>query len=258
MAEFTCYVDESGDEGFSFNKGSLEWHIVAGVLIRSSEREQVVSAIAEYQDIFYGSKLMRPHGAPHWVNMKDRARHIYAKTINTRNIRLFVIAFWKTQFSRAQRINQSGHLYRYGLKLLAEKASWFAADHNGDLHFVFADSQSAKKTDIQGELTSALSNKRRWMVEHVFNPLDIEISTPEMDNMLCFSDALASAFGNALNPIRSGKNKGKLEPAYSKHFVPNLAPPLRDRREHKIKVFPDHWMRWWRFMSLYPHAEEWF
>jgi hypothetical protein len=56
---FVVYVDESGDEGFSFGGGSSEWFVLSAVVTRKIQDVQMVSLVDRIR-----GQLGKPPGAP--------------------------------------------------------------------------------------------------------------------------------------------------------------------------------------------------
>ena len=44
-AMFVVYIDESGDEGFSFERGSSEWFIVSAIITRKAKDIETVKLV---------------------------------------------------------------------------------------------------------------------------------------------------------------------------------------------------------------------
>jgi len=42
---FVVYVDESGDEGFSFGRGSSEWFVLSAVIIKKANELETVKLV---------------------------------------------------------------------------------------------------------------------------------------------------------------------------------------------------------------------
>src|SRR5215469_17796381 len=76
-AEFVAYIDESGDEGFNFGKGSTEWFVLSAVVVRSSLDLQTVKLL----DTVRATLGVAPKKGLHFRDLKHQQRLPYVHAI---------------------------------------------------------------------------------------------------------------------------------------------------------------------------------
>jgi len=254
---YTCYVDECGCEGFSFSDGSKHWFILGGIVINDDDKNPVIGSIFEYMSEFYvKNNYMIGWKPPHWIDMKNEARTIFANCIIRKPVILFVTLIWKSKMSHAHVINQPSYLYRFALKLMAERVSWYVRDKLSRFRFVLSQTQSIDKKRTINDLKSAIKNQK-WSISPVFDPEEIIIRTPKQEAMLCIADAVASSFGNSLNPKIAGKKRGYITSKYSNIFLPKMYRYNEHIFKYGIKIFPSEDEIIEEFNHIYPSLTHW-
>jgi len=75
--------------------------------------------------------------------------------------------------------------------------------------------------------------------------------------MLCLAYAVASSFGNSINPKIAGKNKGCTSPAYCQIFLPKMYRYNGHMFKYGIKIFPSENEIIDKFKQMYPDLAHW-
>ncbi|HUT73818.1 MAG TPA: DUF3800 domain-containing protein [Armatimonadota bacterium] len=119
---FVVYVDESGDEGFSFGRGSSDWFVLAAVVTRKARDLQVVKLVDRAR-----RQLGKPDKKPlHFRDLKHEQRLPYVAEIADAVASSFYYAVQRTQhgftedrYARMPKpvvYHREGRYLGYGLK----------------------------------------------------------------------------------------------------------------------------------------------
>lgn len=125
---FTAYIDESGDEGFTFRplpqRGSSQWLVLAAAVVPVDREMTELRAIdARLKEI----APTRPH-AVHFCKLHhDQKVHI-CDGLGASDFRFVIVCFEKTRLT-LQKFREEKHmLYFYVAKYLVERISWMCKD----------------------------------------------------------------------------------------------------------------------------------
>lgn len=246
--QFNCYVDESGDEGFNFGKGSSPWFIISGIVVRKDLDRSLGNSVHEFVNNFYVSRKNNPPKDLHWMNISYYPRLSYVQHISKKDYRQVVVAIWKEGLNRARFINQPANLYRYGFKMLVERMSRYVQSQNGFMKITVSESKSVNMNKLTGYIAQELEKDDG--IRAVFDPHSIKVSTMNKTIMLRVADACTSAFGNAFNP----DGKGICHSEYAAHLIPSLYRSKRgELLRYGLKIFPDNG----NLANLYPFINDW-
>ncbi|MEO7993649.1 MAG: DUF3800 domain-containing protein [bacterium] len=103
---FQVYIDESGDEGFSFGAGSSDWFVVAAVIARTDTDLRSMSLVDEIRRL-----LLRPaKRALHFRDLDHEERLPYLDAIVQAGLLLVATALHKPSLSSPKR-SDHGSLY---------------------------------------------------------------------------------------------------------------------------------------------------
>lgn len=83
---YVLFLDESGDEGFQFDRGSSAWFAVGGILVRRDDERRVIEIVDRVRSKLNEvrqSQFMPPKKPLHFRNMRHPARKFYATQIGT-------------------------------------------------------------------------------------------------------------------------------------------------------------------------------
>lgn len=71
--KYNCYIDESGCEGFDFQKGASPWFVLSAIIVKNSEDKGVGDAVDEFVYAYYKKKgRVQPKNGIHWVNLNHK------------------------------------------------------------------------------------------------------------------------------------------------------------------------------------------
>ncbi len=243
---YRAYVDESGDEGFSFDRGSPKWFVVAAVVLPEPQELSLVKSIVDEtraQINLYrreGNKI--PDKKPlHFRDLKHDERKLLAKRIGeTESVKWVSVAFNKALLSH-DNFPIGERLYFYALRFLVERISWCCRDWHSSPHphrveLVFANRASLKPDNLR-EYFDELEQNRERLDYHAENNLDlnnIAVLSSGRRLGLQIADAVASSVFYAVQP----NNFGMTEEGYLKLIWSRVYQHKGQIWGYGIKIFP--------------------
>lgn len=145
---FVVYVDESGDEGFTFlpeNKGSSRWLVLSAVVYRTSNVLASLQCLKQARAVLG----MDPKKAFHFSEMKHDHRMVLMQHISQCAFRTVSVISYKPHIPDPETYQANKNLlYRYLTRLLIERVSWLCRDTlrpgegDGSAEIVFSDRAS--------------------------------------------------------------------------------------------------------------------
>lgn len=239
MSGFQVYIDESGDEGFSFkgaHGGSSRWFALSAVVTRTEHDLGTVRLVDEVRALFKKS----PRADLHFRHLKHQQRLPYLERIAGARLRTVTVLVHKPSLD-ADLYSAKGLLYNYATRLLLERVSWLCRDHRQDPTHVAKLTFSNRSNMSYEELLSYLALlKRRSETQ------DISIDWTAIDHQnvkilahakrmgLQIADAVAAGMWNAANP----NGYGFTEPRYAELLKPAVYAYKGRRFGYGVKVLP--------------------
>lgn len=124
-SSFRVYVDESGDDGFGWERGGSSWITLSAVVTRRSNDLEVVKLVdgvnetigRPIKDVLHFRKLRHEHKLP-FIDAISRAR-----------LRTVSVLVHKPSLTAARSFRSKRHsLYFYIVRYLLERVSWLCRD----------------------------------------------------------------------------------------------------------------------------------
>ncbi|WP_437828809.1 DUF3800 domain-containing protein [Sorangium sp. So ce1153] len=218
---FKVYIDESGDEGFRFDRGSSEWFVLSAVITRAEYDIPTVQLLDEVRTII-GRK---PKQQLHFRDLKHHHRIPYVSKIASGRLRTVNILVHKPSLSSAT--FAEGRLYFYTARYIVERISWFCRDMrlpgdsgDGIADITFSNKSGMSYDDFRSYMRNLRdanksgysSNSVHWAA---IDPDRIEAQPHAKRMGLQIADAVASSFYAALEP-----KYGFIEDRYAKILQP--------------------------------------
>jgi Protein of unknown function (DUF3800) len=99
---FVVYVDESGDEGFSFGRGSSDWFVLSAVIIKKSIELETVKLVDRIR-----TQLQKPEKKPlHFRDLKHEQRLPYIGEIGKANLRTVSVITHKPSIKEPEKFHE--------------------------------------------------------------------------------------------------------------------------------------------------------
>src|SRR6266496_2764834 len=122
------YIDESGDEGFLFGKGSSTWFVLSGVVTQKTTDLNTVKLVDTVRTTL-GRKDQEPL---HFRNLKHEHRLPFLHQIAQADLKTVSVLIHKPSIRNVELFQQKYRLYFYAARLLLERISWYCRDHKSD------------------------------------------------------------------------------------------------------------------------------
>ncbi len=227
---FKVYVDESGDEGFSFNAdgtGSSRWLVLSAAVVRTKNDLSLVKLVGETRKLL-GRK---PGQHLHFSDLKHEQRVPYIRQIAASSIRTVSIVIHKPGIHDPERSQAEKFLlYRYATRFLLERVSWLCRDNR-----VAGEGDGTAEIIFPNRSIMSYQNLREYLksLQTKSDPMDVRIdwSVVVTDTVravnhdqlagLQVADAVSSGFFYAVNLNRYGEAEEKyarlLRPTIYRH-----------------------------------------
>lgn len=209
-ATFVVYIDESGDEGFSFGKGSSDWFVLSAVITKKAHDIETVKLIDRVRGL-----LKKPEKKPfHFRDMKHEQRLPFIAEVAKADLRLVSVLVCKRLLKEPEKFQERYRLYFYAVRYLFERVSWYCRDHrsahdigDGSAELVFSNRSGMSYEEMQKYLqylkdkTGPLDIKIDWTAI-VLNQITAFSAGRRMG--LQIADAVAGGFFYAVQPSAYG------------------------------------------------------
>lgn len=235
-----AYVDESGDRGWNRRPGGT----APGVRLGSSEHFSMTAVLCpdgsqnEILDRWTDAAKeigRRPGDALHWTNVKSHAQRMHLATVVAafEQIHICSVVLSKWDVRNASAIRQPSYLYGWVLRLLVERLSWFATQHDSQIALHFAQVVGLPPASIATYLRTLRQQETTIDWESLVPKA--RVSTPKRQRMLQVADTGSGAIHAAFewDPY------GNAEPRYLEIIRPRIwCHDGRPMQSYGLKVAP--------------------
>lgn len=237
---FVVYIDESGDEGFRFDRGSSEWFVLSAVVVRKARELATVKLVDAIR-----AKLGKPEKKPlHFRDLKHEQRLPFVDEIARAELRTLGVLVHKPTIEEPEKFQDRYRLYFYVARYLLERVSWYCRDHktsrdagDGSAEIIFSNRSGMSYEELRNYLeklrtqTSFLDIRIEWSV---LRPDRVIALTPGKRMGLQIADAVASSFWYAVESSQHGFTEDR--------YVRMLRPIVYHREGrylgHGLKLWP--------------------
>jgi len=214
-ATFTVYIDESGDEGFSFGKfgeASSDWFVISAVIARVEQDLEIVKLVNRVR-----VQLGKPSNKLlHFRDLKHEQRIFYVSEIAKAELRTVSILLHKPSLKEPEKFQERYHLYFYATRYLLERVSWYCRDHHnardsgdGSADIMFSNRSGMSYEDLREYLnilkedTGLFDVRIDWSIIKP-HPDHIKACNPGKQRGLLIPDAVAGSFFYAVQKTQYG------------------------------------------------------
>lgn len=239
---FIAYIDESGDEGFSFENGASDRFVLSAAVVRSDKDLNLVALTNGVKNVL-GKPIKKPL---HFRDLKHEHRVLYTNRIAAASLRTVSILVHKPSINSPEAFNERWRLYFYAVRLLCERISWYCRDHkkpkdNGDatVQLVFSNRSTMSYKEM-GDYLNLLQRMSMTLSDEIrvdwaaVDPNKIQTFTAGKRAGLQVADAVASSFYYAVQLSHLGFNEDRyarlLKPVVYRHRGPSQG--------YGVKFFP--------------------
>jgi hypothetical protein len=203
---FVVYVDESGDEGFQFSKGSSEWLVLSASIFRKATEPQDVKLVNDVCKLLGKS----PQSGLHFRLLKHDQRVPYIARIASTRTRTISVLVHKPSLREPEVFREKSRLYIYSVRYLLERVSWFCREKllrgdpgDGSAEIIFSNRSSTSYGDIR-DYRKNLQAKDTQIHWPAIRPDQVYPLPHKQRFGLQIADAIASSFYLALQTNRFG------------------------------------------------------
>lgn len=125
-ASWVVYIDESGDEGFLFSKGSPDWFVVSAVVTQKAADLETVKLVDHVREQVLNRK---DHEPLHFRKLKHEHRIPFLHVLSQADLKALVVLIHKPSIRNVEIFQQKNRMYFYAARLLFERVSWYCRDH---------------------------------------------------------------------------------------------------------------------------------
>lgn len=161
-----AFIDESGDEGFDFEK-STKWFNVSAIMIKPHIAKQMLNFLKKYKNKKYPTKKMHRLDSKH---LKHNVKKDIFNTLNEYDFLTTHSIFYKPKIDPRDRLVTYPSMYYVGLKNVLERISWATKQFNfRRAHVLISNRCSIKKEDVSSYLfeKSISANKNLFYLNKI-------------------------------------------------------------------------------------------
>ena len=221
-ASFVVFVDESGDEGSSFGRGSSDWFVLSAIIVSRAQELAAVGLVDEVR-----AELGRPARKPlHFRDLRHEQRLPFVDRIARAPLVSVSVLVHKPSLREPERFRDRFRVYHYATRYLLERVSWCCRDHrprddggDGSAEIVFSNrggmscEELRDYLDLLRDQSAARDIRIEWGIVRSTQVLNVA-SGKRLG--LQVADAVASSFFYAVQRTRYGHT----EPRYAQMLKP--------------------------------------
>ncbi len=236
---FVVYIDESGDEGFLFGKGSTEWFVLSAVIIHKQLDLETVKLVDDVRVIL--GRNPAEHDPLHFRKLKHEHRLPFLQHIAIANLKIATVLVHKPSIINVERFQQKNRLYFHTVRLLMERVSWYCRDHkpsegDGTAEIIFSNRGGMKYEEFREYMRLFHSQTAPFQIEIDWDIIKIDqimaLSSKRMGLQL--ADAVASSFFFGVQT----NQYGFVEDRYTRMLKPITYHHKGRYNGYGLKIFP--------------------
>lgn len=215
---FAVYIDESGDDGFAFERGSPEWFVISAVVVRRAQEKTILELVDKVR-VILGRKDRDPL---HFRKLDHPKRIPLLKAIAEAPIAAMSVLLHKPSLKNHDGFRQGDRLYFYLSRYLLERVSWYCRDErtnddtgDGSAEVIFSHRGEMSYLAVKKYLERLRQMQDVRIDWKVIKPEQVEVFAPVDRVSLQVVDAVAGSMYHALVP-----KYGYVEDAYVKMLKP--------------------------------------
>lgn len=236
VASFVVYIDESGDEGFLFERGSSEWFILSAAITRKENDLETVKLVDTVRAI-----LGRSDQDPlHFRKLKHEHRIPYLHKIAEADLKAICVFVHKKSIDNTEEFQKKNRLYFYAARFLLERVSWYCDEHQN-----LAEGDGSAEIIFSNRGGMEYEAFREYLDRLKAQPFDIQINWDiiKRDKITAFSakrmglqiaDAIASGFFFATNLNQFGFAENR----YAQMLKPTMFSRRGQYKGYGLKFWP--------------------
>lgn len=236
---YHAYIDESGDDGFTFkpwpDRGSSEWFVVSACIVRDCK-------LSEASDKLNDLVLPVEHSRKspiHFAKLTHEVRVGIVHGLARLPMRVISICFNKMALPPGHTLEGNRRLYFYAVRYLLERISWFARENaqgtpgDGRCKLNFSHCRGLSYPELFAYLGRLQNDTTQIAWQHIDTSSCI-IEAHDASVWLRATDCVASGFARALELTP----QGFCEDRYARLLRPVVYAYQRRRWSYGLKITP--------------------
>lgn len=231
MNRFNAYIDESGDNGFTWyddGTGSTRWFVLGAVVVRETNDRELSFVIDKIKE-----RLNIPCEKPlHWVDRKHKQRKYITELISNKEFTFITVGMDKFEINPESKLREYPALYLYAARFLMERVSWFVDSHDGVVNCIFEHRENLSYDELRSYIRSQIVDKDSQIRPEVIS--GIQAKEGWQFKNLQVADACTGTVFNALETNKFGH----VEPTYFLNLRKKLYRRNEKTLQYGLKLFP--------------------
>jgi hypothetical protein len=231
-----AYIDEAGDPGNKFGKGSSQFLAMGAVVMALSDEASILQLFDEAR-----TELGKTKGFRKFSENTDKDNYVLTKGMATKPLRIIQVALHKPSLAGSHIRSNPQKEYQYLVKIALERISWLVRDaarggrpEDHACQLIFSTQRSYPYKDLCDYLNKLRGGREKYncSIEWPFLHPHVRDRKHANEQGIHLADIAASAFHRALEPKLLGMTDDR--------FTRNLARCLyrRNGRCYGLKLFP--------------------
>ena len=199
---FAICIDESGDQGFTFEgeNRSTDWFVISGIVFLNDRLADVNAAIREAKQSIAWNNRKPLHFKR--VNNERRVCVLNSILRDQTLFRAISVLIHKPSLIEVESLSSDNRLYFYYTRYLLERASWLCRDSreatekshgDGTARVIFSAMNEVSRASV-GEYFEQLQGMQTQIDWSVLNPQQFETLRPGQHSGLQIADVVAGSF----------------------------------------------------------------
>ncbi len=203
-SSFVVYIDESGDEGFSFGIGCSEWFVLSAVVTLKAEDLETVRLVDRVR-----KALGRPDHRPlHFRDLRHEHRLPYMAEISRASLRVVTLLVHKPSMPDKDLFRRNSRLYFHSVFDLLERVNLLCHEGrprqgDGTADVVFSNRSGMNYDDLIESIRNARFEGGSIRHDQIYS------HTSGRRMGLQIADAVASGFFKAVEPTEYGHTEDR-------------------------------------------------
>lgn len=189
--DILAYIDESGDDGFKFDKGCTKWFAVSALVTNYAEIQRMNNTLVTFKNKYKSQTTT--YSRLSFKNLSHNSRRDVLAMLSNHKYLSVHSVFYKPEIEPNDRICTYPSMYFVGVKNCIERLSWLAKKHNKKrVHILISSRATIKNDELSKYLFSysVLAQKNLTYHEKIGQ---VSLNTEDNCPRLLFGDYCASA-----------------------------------------------------------------
>lgn len=245
MAGFTAFIDESGCDGFEFDRGSTDFLVIGAIVARTANLAQFSGAL-ERARVETGKKPSWQFKSFKKMGGSDVQRWAIIKSFAQTKCQGVAVAVYKRGLEEEGWKENPGDLYFQASKFLAERISWACRDTHARrpeadprARIVFSERKGLRYEQFQKYLRTLRSDPAKYQTKADWLHLDPDLVDVEVHSDANPCHLVADYFAAGVGAALEARDCGVFDDRYARLWGPRFYSSKNRVVSNGFKVWPD-------------------